>query len=143
MKILIVNGPNLNRLGKRDKDHYGNQTLEDIQSELIEYFPENKFTFFQSNVEGELVNMIQSAQDTFDALIINPGGYAHSSVAIRDAIEDLSIPKIEVHLSNLAKREDFRQSLVTASACDGYISGFKGSGYTAAVYILEMNNYKS
>jgi len=143
LKILIVNGPNLNRLGSRDNSHYGNQTLDDIQSDLIEKFSKNKFTFFQSNVEGELVNIIQSAQDNYDALIINPGGYAHTSVAIRDAIDDLSIPAIEVHLSNLAKREDFRQSLVTASACDGYISGFKGSSYTAAVYILEMNNYKS
>lgn len=142
MKILIVNGPNLNLLGKRDKGNYGNQTLEDINSELENNYPKHDFSFYQSNIEGELVNAVQSAQDKYDALIINPGGYAHTSVPIKDALAVLTIPKIEVHLSHLARREDFRQSLITASACDGYISGFKGNGYSAAVYLLEINNYK-
>ena len=142
MNILILNGPNLNLLGKRDKEHYGDFTLEKIKVELEKEFPENKFTFFQSNYEGELIDKIQSASEKFEAVIINPGGYAHSSVAIRDALAELSIPKIEVHISHLAKREDFRQSLITASACDGYISGFKDKSYFAAVYLLGIKNYR-
>ena len=94
-------------------------------------------TFYQSNVEGELINKIQPSAKIFDALIINPGGYSHSSVAIRDALSETALLKIEVHLSNLAKREDFRQNLITATGCDGYISGFKEKSYLAAVYLIE------
>src|SRR3989339_884725 len=96
-----------------------------LEGYLTAEFPSNKFTFFQSNVEGEIINQIQTAPGKFDALVINPGGYAHSSIAIRDALAELNIPKIEVHLSHLAKREDYRQLLITATGCDGYISGFK------------------
>ena len=142
MRILILNGPNLNLLGKRDNQHYGDLSLDKLQEKLIKEFPKHQFTFFQSNIEGELIDRIQKSAEEFDALIINPGGYAHSSVAIRDALAELSLQKIEVHLSHLAKREDFRQDLITATGCDGYISGFKEYSYLAAVYLIEKNYYK-
>ncbi|GBD88018.1 3-dehydroquinate dehydratase [bacterium BMS3Abin03] len=137
MRILIINGPNLNLLGQRDKLHYGELSLKGIEQSIKEQFPSHGFTFFQSNDEGKIIDEIQSAEGEFDALIINPGGYAHSSVAIRDALEILNITKIEVHLSNLAGRENFRQNLITASACDGYISGFREKSYWAAIYLAE------
>ncbi len=137
MKILILNGPNLNLLAKRDKDQYGGKNLEQIQLLIKKEFPNIKFSFFQSNIEGELVTKIQLADAHFDGLIINPGGYSHTSVAIHDALEICKIPKIEVHLSNLSSREDFRQNLLTAKKTNGYISGFAGNGYLAAVYLLQ------
>jgi 3-dehydroquinate dehydratase-2 len=137
MKILVLNGPNLNQLVKRDSDQYGSLNLDEIEQLLNEEFSSHQFEFYQSNIEGELVNQIQLAADNFDGLIINPGGYAHTSAAIKDALELCKIPKVEVHLSNLAAREDFRQNLLTASSCDGYISGFKEKSYVAGVFILE------
>ena len=137
MKILVLNGPNLNLLNQRESKHYGSLDLKEIEKSMINQFPSHSFKFYQSNLEGELINQLQNADDNFDAIIINPGGYSHSSVAIKDALELCNLPKIEVHLSNLASREDFRQNLITASSCDGYISGFKENSYTAAVYILE------
>lgn len=137
MKILVINGPNLNMLGSRDPNQYGNTTLNAIEMSLIGAFSDVKFEFIQSNLEGEIINKIQSAPSYFDGLIINPGGYAHTSVAVRDALELCKIPKVEVHLSNLTARESFRQNLITASACDGYISGFKELGYSAAVYLIQ------
>ncbi len=138
MKILVLNGPNLNKLGEREKKHYGEITLLSIYEKIEAEFPETDFVFFQSNLEGELIEYIQTAKENgFDGIVINPGGYAHTSVAIRDALELAGIPKIEVHLSNLSAREDFRQKLITASVCDGYISGFKEKGYLAAVYLLQ------
>lgn len=136
MKILVLNGPNLNLLGKREREHYGNFTLTDIEIELKKEFDDYKFEFFQSNHEGELIDKIQSAPGYFDGIIINPGGFSHSSVAVRDALAVCKIPKVEVHISNLAGREDFRKTLVTASACDGYISGFKINSYLAAAYLI-------
>ncbi len=137
MKILIINGPNLNLLNKRDKNLYGKFTLKQIEGIIKKEFPKDDFEFFQSNFEGEIVNRVQSASKNFDGLIINPGGYAHTSVAIHDALELCSIPKIEVHLSHLAKREDFRQNLLTARKTNGYISGFNEKGYLAGVYLLK------
>lgn len=136
MKVLVINGPNLNRLGKRDREQYGEITLEGIEKLLKEEFPGDTFNFFQSNIEGEIVDSIQAAGGKYDGIIINPGGYAHTSVAIRDALEEYSAPKVEVHISHLARREDFRQNLITAAACDGYLSGFKEYGYLAGVYLL-------
>jgi 3-dehydroquinate dehydratase II len=136
MKILVLNGPNLNMLGKRDTSIYGNLSLETIKKLLSKEFASITFSFIQSNIEGELINEIQNAAIKYDGIIINPGGYAHTSIAIRDALEECKLLKIEVHLSQLAKREDFRQKLLTASVCDGYISGFKEYSYMGAVYLL-------
>ncbi len=137
MKILVINGPNLNLLGKREKTFYGELTLEEIENIIKNNFPEDDFEFVQSNSEGEIIDKLHNCEEeNFEGVIINPGGYAHTSIAIRDALEILKILKIEVHLSNLSKREDFRQTLITASACDGYISGFKEKGYLSAIYLL-------
>lgn len=137
MKILVLNGPNLNMLGARDESHYGKLTLGDIENSIKKEFPDEYFEFYQSNLEGELINKIQDASNYFDGILINPGGYAHTSVAIKDALNLINLPKIEVHLSNLSSREDYRKTLVTASECDGYISGFKEHGYSAAVFLLK------
>lgn len=137
MKILVINGPNLNNLGKRDKSHYGDLSLEGIEKLLNDEFPQNTFSFYQSNVEGEIINKLQESEEKFDGIIINPGGFAHTSVAIRDALAEVKLPKVEVHLSHLVNRENFRQNLITASGCDGYISGFKENGYSAAVFLIQ------
>jgi 3-dehydroquinate dehydratase II len=143
MKILVINGPNLNMLGIREHSNYGILTLPEINNIIETEYNDVNFEFFQSNIEGEIVDKIQNAQKEFDSLIINPGGYAHTSVAIKDALEICKIIKIEVHLSNLVKREDYRQTLLTAGSCDGYISGFKEKGYLAAVYLtLKLHNLK-
>ena len=139
MRIIIINGPNLNLLGKREENNYGCITLEELEIKIKSAFDDIEFTFYQSNHEGELIDMIQGAGN-FNGLILNPGGYAHTSVAIKDALEELKIFKIEVHLSHLAKREDYRQILLTAQSCNGYISGFKEKGYLAAVYLIKAFN---
>jgi len=136
MKILVINGSNLNLLGERDKNYYGAKSLDEIKQIMNDEFPGNSIQFFQSNIEGEIINEIQGAARNFDGIIINPGGYAHTSVSIKDALEVCSLPKVEVHLSNIAGREDFRKISLTASGCDGYISGFKEYSYLSALYIL-------
>ena len=136
MKILVINGPNLNLLGARDENQYGTITLENINKLLEKEFNNISFQFFQSNIEGEIIMEIQNAKNKFDGILINPGGYAHTSVAIRDALKDSPLNKVEVHLSHLVNREDFRQTLITAGGCDGYISGFKENSYIAGVYVL-------
>ena len=137
MKILVLNGPNLNLLEKRSAEDYGSKSLKEIEDIVTNEFNNHQFEFFQSNHEGELIDKIQVAHKSFDGLIINPGGYSHTSVAIKDALEICSIPKIEVHISNLASREDFRHNMLTASSCDGYISGFGEKSYLGAVFLLE------
>jgi len=136
MKILVINGPNLNMLSKRDETKYTSLNIEQIIDLLRKEFPGIEFSFFQSNLEGELVSAIQSADEKYDGIIINPGGYSHTSVAILDALEICKIPKIEVHLSHLANREEYRQNLLTAINTNGYISGFKENSYLAAAYLL-------
>ncbi|OGU58259.1 MAG: 3-dehydroquinate dehydratase [Ignavibacteria bacterium RBG_13_36_8] len=137
MKILVINGPNLNLLGQRENYHYGELTLQEIEKKIINEFPDDTFEFFQSNLEGEIINKIQECSEKFDGLIINPGGYSHSSIAIRDALEICQLTKIEVHLSNLTSREDFRKSMITSAACDGIVSGFKGNSYLGGIYLLK------
>lgn len=137
MKLLILNGPNLNLIEHRNKNHYGQKNFSEILNDLKKNFPDIEFDYIQSNLEGELVNQIQTASSKYDGLIINPGGFAHTSVAIRDALELCNIPKIEVHLSNLAQREDFRQILLTAAKCNGYISGLKDLSYFLAVTAIK------
>jgi 3-dehydroquinate dehydratase-2 len=141
MKILIINGPNLNKLGKRDVTKYGSYTLDDIAEYLSNSFPDIDFTFYQSNFEGDIINVIQNAEDEFDAIIINPGAYSHYSYAIKDALLDCKLPKIEVHLSNIFAREEYRHNSVTASTCDGLISGLKKESYYLAVQAI-INLFK-
>ncbi len=131
MKILFLNGPNLNLLGSREPDKYGSQTLSDIEKQTkIEAEKLNtEIIFYQSNIEGELVNKIQESKGNFDGIVINPAAYTHTSVAIRDAILAVEIPTVEIHLSNIHKREEFRKNSLTAPACIGQITGFGAESY--------------
>jgi 3-dehydroquinate dehydratase-2 len=140
MKLLIIHGPNINLLGKREPETYGSLTMDEINSKLDKIASENKIEleFFQSNIEGEIVNRIQ-ASDDFDGIIINPAAYTHTSVAIRDALAAIKIPIIEVHISNIYKREEFRHKSLTAAVCKGQISGFGAQSYELALksFILD------
>jgi len=133
VNILIINGPNLNLLGKRDTKIYGSDTLSDINDFIKKNFDKDMLEFFQSNHEGDLIDKIQQASERFDAVVINPGAYAHYSYAIRDAIEACSIPVVEIHLSNIHEREEFRRVSVTAPACAGMVTGKGKQGYILAV----------
>lgn len=134
MTIMILNGPNLNLLGERDTKTYGSNTLSDIEKLLKTSFSEINFIFVQSNHEGDLIDAIHSARtDTVDAVIANWGGFTHSSVAIHDALELLKIPKVEVHLSNIHAREDFRERSITGKAMNGIITGFGSDSYLLGV----------
>ena len=130
-KIIILNGPNLNLLGEREKDQYGNITLKDIENICLDYAKKNKInlSFFQSNIEGELVNQIQSSRNNQQGLIINAGGYTHTSVAIHDALKILKIPIIELHISNIYNREEFRHKSLISKVAKGIICGFGADGY--------------
>lgn len=136
-KILVINGPNLNLLGKREKNIYGEKSLKDIENILREEAKKYNFEvhFFQSNHEGEIIDKIQEGEN-FDGIIINPGGYSHTSIAILDAIKSIKTPVIEVHLTNLFSREDFRQNLITAKGSKGVISGLGYISYLSALYSL-------
>jgi 3-dehydroquinate dehydratase-2 len=134
MKILIVNGPNLNLLGSREPDIYGMSTMEEELQRLELAFPDSELLYFQSNVEGDLINRLQ--EDDFDALIINPGAFTHYSYAIADCLKNMSKPTVEVHISNLYKREEFRQKSVTAAHTDGVITGFGIKSYRLAIMSL-------
>ena len=134
MNFLVLNGPNLNLLGKRDPEVYGSKTLADIEIQLKAQFPDISFEFLQSNHEGELIDAIQKSRDSsVDALIANWGGFTHSSVAIHDELELLDIPKVEVHLSNIHAREKFRERSITGKAMDGIITGFGVDSYLLGV----------
>ena len=133
IKITVINGPNLNLLHLRDTKQYGDTGLKEIEASLTIAFPQIVFDFFQSNVEGELIDKIQNCIKEQSAIIINPGGYSHTSVAIKDALELIKLPKIEVHLSNIHGRESYRQHSLTAASCDGVIAGLKQDGYHLAV----------
>lgn len=134
MNILVLNGPNLNLLGDRDKETYGSTTLSDIEASLQLAYPNYIFTFIQSNHEGKLIDAIHDARKGgADALIANWGGFTHTSVAIRDALELLTIPKVEVHLSNIHAREAFRETSITGKMMDGIITGFGAYSYELGV----------
>lgn len=134
MKIMVLNGPNLNLLGQRDKHVYGSSTLEDVKNLLTGQYPEINFIFLQSNHEGDLIDAIHSARtDTIDAMIANWGGFTHTSVAIHDALELLTIPKVEVHISNIHAREEFRERSITGKAMNGIITGFGIYSYVLGV----------
>lgn len=133
LKFLIINGPNLNLLGKRDTTIYGSDSLSDINQFIEKNFDTDQFEFFQSNHEGDIIDKIHQVDEQCQGIVINPGAYAHYSYAIRDAIEASSIPVVEVHLSNIYEREEFRQKSVTAPACAGIISGKGKQGYILAI----------
>lgn len=139
MKFLVVNGPNLNLLGEREPDKYGSKTLNQINEELKSFALENgaEIEFYQSNIEGEIVDAIQKAKDNFDGIILNPAAYTHTSIAIRDALLATKIPTVEVHLSNVYSREEFRQTTYTTGVCIGQIAGFGGYGYQLALLALK------
>ncbi len=144
MKILVLNGPNLNLLGERDPDQYGNHTLKDIENRLKETFPDIDFIFLQSNHEGDLIDAIHTAKSgTIDGLLANWGGFTHSSVAIHDALELITIPKVEVHLSNIHAREEFRERSITGKATNGIITGFGTNSYILGVEAIKQLSSKS
>jgi len=135
MKIAVIHGPNLNILGKRDPKHYGTLTLDQINQTITDHFSHVDFIFFQSNHEGEIIDFIQDL--TVDALVINAAAYTHTSVAIRDALELLDIPKVEVHLSDITNREDFRKVNYIKDVVDQTFYGKKEQSYLEAIdYIL-------
>jgi len=135
MKLLVINGPNLNLLGTREPEIYGAETLDDINCSLQGAAQKMAVSvqFFQSNSEGELVDAIQGAVGIFDGIIINPAAYTHTSIAIRDAIAAVAIPTVEVHLSNVYKREEFRHKSFIAPVALGQIAGFGSAGYKLAL----------
>lgn len=135
MKILIINGPNLNLLGSREPEIYGKTSMEDFLHTLKTEFPDDEISFYQSNIEGEIINRLQ--KNDFDAVIINPAAYTHYSYAIADCLKNIQKPKIEVHISNIYKREEFRQKSVTASYTDAVLSGFGLNGYRLAILSLK------
>ena len=133
MRIAIINGPNLNLLGTREPDVYGSQTFEQYFGELKALFPRVDFSYFQSNIEGELIDELQRVGFSFDGIIINPGGYTHTSVAIGDAIAAIKTPVIEVHISNVHAREEFRRLSHVSAKARGTIAGLGLRGYELAV----------
>ena len=138
-KILIINGPNLNLLGEREQSQYGKNTINDIENECIKLSEEfnDKIEFFQSNIEGEIVNKIQQVRNEFNGVIINAAGFTHTSVSIRDALEILKIPIIEVHISNIYKREEFRQKSLLSGVVTGGIFGLGTECYILAIKALQ------
>lgn len=138
MKIAIINGPNLNLLGKREPDVYGNLSFEDYLKDLAIKFPKIEIQYFQSNVEGELINKIHEVGFTYDGIILNAGAYTHTSIAIADAIVAIKTPVIEVHISNIFAREDYRHVSYLSAKCIGSISGLGLKGYELALeYFLK------
>ena len=137
-KIIILNGPNLNLLGEREKNQYGNSTLKDIENKCNDYAINNDIdlTLFQSNIEGELVDQIQHSRDNQDGLIINAGGYTHTSVAIHDALKILKIPIIELHISNIYNREEFRHKSLISKVAKGVVCGFGIDGYLMSLQAM-------
>ena len=134
-KVIILNGPNLNLLGEREKSQYGSFSLKDIEKICVEFAKNNeiKLSIFQSNIEGELIEKIQKSRNDQDGLIINAGGYTHTSVAIHDALKILKIPIIELHISNIYNREDFRHKSLISKVANGIICGFGAEGYIMAL----------
>jgi 3-dehydroquinate dehydratase-2 len=133
MKIAIINGPNLNLLGKREPEVYGHQSFENYLDQLRKRYPAVSLHYYQSNVEGELINELQRVGFSFDGIILNPGGYTHTSVAIGDAIASLDTSVLEVHISNVQAREDFRKLSHVSAKCKGTIAGLGLHGYELAL----------
>lgn len=138
MKILVINGPNLNMLGIREPDHYGKETYADLEAKIKRHCNEKGVIveLFQSNHEGDLVDKIQSGYNNADGIVINPGAYTHTSIAILDAVKAVGVPTVEVHISKLEEREDFRQISYIRSACVKTITGHSTDGYIEAIDFL-------
>lgn len=139
-KILVINGPNLNMLGKRETNIYGTKTLDEIEKECKELFEKKSITliFFQSNSESQIVEKIQSISNNFDGLIINAAALTHTSISIHDSLKLLEIPIIEVHLSNISKREEFRKNSIISSLATGVVFGFGPNVYNIAIFALNL-----
>ena len=138
MKILILNGPNLNLQGRRDTDVYGTRTFEEFLTELRGSYPEVEIDYFQSNVEGELINALHRSMGVYDGVVLNAGGYTHTSVALRDAVAAVSIPVVEVHISSILAREEFRHQSLLAAVAVGSIMGFGLDSYRLGIEALKM-----
>lgn len=139
MKIQIINGPNLNLLGKREPGVYGATSFEEYLKELRALYPDQQIDYYQSNVEGEMINKIHEVGFDYDGIVLNAGAYTHTSVALQDAIRAVKTPVIEVHISNVHKREEFRHKSMISSACMGVICGFGMDSYRLAVEALKGN----
>jgi 3-dehydroquinate dehydratase-2 len=138
MKIQIINGPNLNLLGVREEDIYGSRDFENYFEELRQRFPQTELHYFQSNIEGELVNKIHEVGFSFHGILLNAGAYTHTSIALHDAIGAVKTPVVEVHISNIYAREEFRHKSIISSKCKGLISGLGLEGYSLAIaYLLQ------
>lgn len=136
MKIQIINGPNLNLLGKRETSIYGSQSFEDFLEKLKARFPAIELHYYQSNVEGEIINKLHEVGFSFDGIILNAGAYTHTSIAIHDAVGGIKTPVVEVHISNVHAREDFRHKSLITSKCAGMLTGFGMEGYAMALAYL-------
>lgn len=136
VRILVINGPNLNLLGTRQPEVYGSQTLDGLVNGLKTSFSDIEINDFQSNIEGELINALQQSVGKYDGVVLNAGGYTHTSVAIRDAISSINVPVVEVHMSNIAAREEFRHNSLIAAVCVGSIAGFGAHSYTLGIDAL-------
>src|SRR4030095_583046 len=136
MKIQIINGPNLNLLGKRETSIYGNQSFEEFLDLLKKRFPSIELSYYQSNVEGEIVNKLHEVGFLFDGIILNAGAYTHTSIAIHDAVGGIKTPVVEVHISNIHAREEFRHTSLITSKCAGMLTGFGMEGYALALQYL-------
>ena len=136
MKILILNGPNLNLLGKREPEIYGSMPFEAYLEQLRSRFPAHEIAYFQTNHEGVLIDKLQEADGRYDGVVMNPGGYAHTSIALADCIRAIGIPVVEVHISDITKREPYRRHSYTAEACVTSISGLGLEGYAKAIEAL-------
>ena len=137
MKVAIINGPNLNLTGKRETGIYGNKSFEELLTELKQEFPSAEIRYYQSNVEGEIINFLHEANQKGDAVILNAGAYTHTSVAIGDAVKAIEIPVVEVHMSNIFSREEFRHVSYITKNCEGIISGFGLDSYFLAMNFIK------
>ena len=137
MKVIIINGPNLNLLGVREKSIYGNISFEDYFNNLKQEFPELNLEYFQSNIEGELIDKLQEVGFNYDAILLNAGGYTHTSVSISDCIKAIETPVYEIHISNIYSREDYRRKSILSKNCKSVVCGFGLDSYLAAISVLK------
>jgi 3-dehydroquinate dehydratase-2 len=143
MRIQIINGPNLNLLGKREPEKYGRTTFEDYLEELQSLFSEIKIDYYQSNIEGEIINKLHETGFSYDGIVLNPGGYTHTSVSIGDAVASIKTPVVEVHITNVQAREEFRHTSHVGRYCSGSVIGFGLDGYRLAIEALILLRKKA